>query len=120
MSDGELLNQARREQLREIVSEVIAEQRALEEARQRAREQAEREELVLVPDRGEVGEQHRDFALGDLVLALPLYRRPGPGNQFRCGQQLLHVVDHRTLDVRGRHAGDRAAVVAIRDRLAVT
>jgi hypothetical protein len=34
----------------------------------------------LVPDRGEVGEQDCDLALGDLVLALALCRRPGPGD----------------------------------------
>ena len=34
-----------------------------------------------------------------------------------AAQQLLHVIEHRALDIRGRHARDRAAVVAIRDRL---
>ena len=72
----------------------------------------------LVPDRGEVGEQDRDLALGDLVLALPLRRRPGPRDQLRCSQQLLHVVEHRALDIGGRHARHRAGVVAVRDRLA--
>ena len=71
----------------------------------------------LVPDRGEVGKQDGDLALGDLVLALPL-RRPGTRDEFRRGQQLLHLVGHGAFDIGGRHAGDRAAVVAVRDRLA--
>ena len=46
----------------------------------------------LAPDRGEVGEQNRDLALGDLVLALSLRRRPRSRDQLRRGQQLLDVV----------------------------
>jgi hypothetical protein len=36
----------------------------------------------LAPDRGEVGEQDRDLALGDVIATLSLRSRPGPRNQF--------------------------------------
>jgi len=42
----------------------------------------------LVLDSGEVGEQDRDLALGDLVR-LSLRHRPGPSDHLRRGQQLL-------------------------------
>ena len=41
-----------------------------------------REQLVL--HRGKAGKQDSDLALGDLVLALLLHRRPGPRNQLGC------------------------------------
>jgi hypothetical protein len=43
----------------------------------------------LVPGGGEVGEQHRNLAFGDLILVLALGRCPGPSNQLRDRQQLL-------------------------------
>ena len=58
----------------------------------------------LVPDRGEVGKQDGDLALGDLVLALPLKRRPGTRDELRRGQQLPDLVRNGALDIGGRHA----------------
>jgi hypothetical protein len=51
----------------------------------------------LVPDRGEVGEQDRDLALGDLVVALALRCRLGARHHLSPGQQLLDSVEHHAL-----------------------
>jgi hypothetical protein len=65
-----------------------------------AREELDDTRLVgreqLAPDRGEVGEQNRDFALGDLV-GLALCGRPASRDHLRCGQEFLDVVQHRAL-----------------------
>jgi hypothetical protein len=66
----------------------------------------------LAPDRGEVGEQNRDFALGDLV-GLALRGRPASRDHLRCGQEFLDVVQHRALELI-----DRARAVAQVFRLA--
>ena len=71
-------------------------------------------------DSGKVGQQNGYLTLGDLVLALALGGSPGSGDQLRHGQQLLHIAEHRILDVGGRHAGYSARVAALRDRLAPT
>jgi hypothetical protein len=52
----------------------------------------------LAPDRGEVGEQNRNFALGDLV-GLALCGRPASRDHLRCGQEFLDVVQHRALEL---------------------
>jgi hypothetical protein len=69
----------------------------------------------FVPDHGEVGEQNRNLALGDLVIS-SRRRRPGPRHDFRRGQQLLDAVQHRAVDVRRRHARHRAGVAPVRHR----
>ena len=72
------------------------------------------------PHGGEVGEQDGDLALGDLVLALSRRRRPNTGCQLRRGQELLDLVEHRTLNVGGGHARDRTSIVSVRDPSRVT
>jgi hypothetical protein len=58
----------------------------------------------LVPDRGEVGEQARHLALGDVVVALALRRGPGSGDQLRRGQQPLDLIQYCALDISGGRA----------------
>jgi hypothetical protein len=69
----------------------------------------------LVPDGGELSEENRNLALGDLVFAISLRRRPGPGNQLRCGQQLLDVVECALAGRGDLAAGFIAKATAVAD-----
>lgn len=48
MNDRELIDAARREQLREVVGEILDERQSVEAARQRTQQQSEQEELASI------------------------------------------------------------------------
>ena len=72
----------------------------------------------LAPQRVELGERLPRLVLGDVVLLGPR-GAPRPDDDLRLPEDAAQLVDHRPLDLRRRHAPDRAGVAsALQDVLA--
>ena len=66
----------------------------------------------LIPQRRELGDRLDDVALGNGLVALPLRRRPCPGDDLGRAQQVPHLRNDRLFEFRRRHAPHRAFRVA--------